>query len=598
MNTKTPSIQPVGAILTLMASYREQIQQAIGESRDVNIDQVVFLEALIDAGKVKPREIKSWVQEARRRGLQYPQLALSKQLVTSPELADMLAEQMGMPRFDEQQVVDLGQARSVPDADIHALHAIPVGNDAETDQILVVTDRVNNHLARNRMPAVLSARPEDLLFVLASPEEFSALRQRVAAREDAPDTVATQMDIRAGETQEDLAARRFVESMIQTGQQRGASDIHFQPGADYMVVRMRLNRDLLSVERVPKALQKTIISVAKNMAKMDQAETYKSQDGHIVRDFGAGPIDVRAATMRTRHGEEIELRLLDPRTRRMGLGELGIAQDRLELVTQVLSEPEGLIIVSGATGMGKTTTLYAMLEHVDDPARKIITIESPVELELANASQIEVNPKRGITFAGTVENILRNDPDIIMVGEVRRREEAEAAIAAAETGHLVLTSLHARSAVGVINRLIQRGVDKELISYALALVTHQRLVRRVCRYCAIEVPYSKTELKTMGMPAKMVDAASEKRGKVALSSANPVGCDHCIKGYDGLLGIHEVLVIDSELRGMIDQGETALKIQHVVDAREDHVTLRDDFFAKVLDGRTTLEERKRLLSLG
>jgi type II secretory ATPase GspE/PulE/Tfp pilus assembly ATPase PilB-like protein len=576
--------------------YREQILKALGDNRDVDIKQIRFLELLLAEGKLKPREIKGWVEDARKRSLPYPTLALSRGLVDQSELADLLARQFNLLRLDpSEEQIDMGRARSIKDADIHATQAIPVRYDDETQSVVVVTYLPENPKARERMPVLLSLQPEQITWALCSRDEFASLRARVAARESSEEEVI-EVDIRAGETEDDLAARHFVEGMILEGQRRRASDIHFQPGEDQMLVRMRIDKDLVNVQEVPADLQANIVSVIKNMANMDQAETYRSQDGHIIRDFGKGPIDIRAATMRTKDGEEVELRLMDPRTRRMGLDELGIAPDPKQLVTDAIRRQEGLIVVSGATGAGKTTTLYAMLEQMDDPTRKIITIEDPVELRLPNASQIEVNLKRGISFTNTVENILRNDPDIIMVGEVRKAEEALTAVAAAETGHLVLTSMHARSAAGVINRLIKMGIDPALISYALLMVTHQRLVKRLCPHCNVEVSYSREELEALGAPDSAIDKAKKNsKGKYLLRTANERGCDYCIHGYLGLLGIHEIVVIDDEIRLAIDSGSTATQIKQLLAARPEQRLLIDDFYEKVLAGLTSPEERKRLL---
>lgn len=588
---KATQMSSARAILAFM-TYREKILKAIGDRQDVDIKQVRFLELLLEEGLVREKDIKKWVDDARKRRMQYPALALSRGLLTQSRLTDLLATQYNMPRLNPSDMqIDLGYARSISDADMHELKAIPISLDEETGRFTVVTYLPQNPVAHERLPVLLGADPEKVDWALCSQEEYTELRRRVTAVEDVDEP--QQMDIRAGETEDELAARHFVENMIIEGQKRRASDIHFQPGADHMTVRMRIDKDLVTVEEVPRDLQANIVSVIKNMAGMDQAESYKSQDGHIIRDFGAGSIDIRAASARTKDGEEVTLRLMDPRTRRMGLGELGIIAEDLATVMRALESPEGLGIVSGATGAGKTTTLYAMLEQMDDPTRKIWTIEDPVELRLQNASQIEVQPKRGITFTNTVENILRNDPDIIMVGEVRKPEEAAAAVSAAETGHLVLTSMHARSAAGVINRLLKMGIDPALISYALLFVTHQRLVKRVCQHCHIDIAYSAAELEALGAPEAIVNKAKAK--KLQLKSANERGCENCIKGYKGLLGIHEIVMIDDEIKSAIDEGAGASQIKKMLAARPDQRLLIDDFFDKVVDGQTTLEERKRLL---
>lgn len=359
-----------------------------------------------------------------------------------------------------------------------------------------------------------------------------------------------------------------------------ASDIHIEPFEHEVRIKYRI--DGILVEKTPssKRLQAAIISRIKIMANMNIAERFVPQDGHIEFTGKSGRVDIRVSTVPTVFGEAVQLRLLDRTASLISLGDLGMNAQMLEGFSKCLMKTHGIVLVTGPTGSGKTTTLYAALNKIYSPAVKMITIEDPVEYQLDGINQMPVNPKRGLTFATGLRHILRHDPDIIMVGEIRDKETADISIRAALTGHLVFSTLHTNDAAGAINRLIDMGVEPFLLASSLEGVLAQRLVRKICPRC--KAPYHPDEnlLKSLNGSSKIDRGAKFYHGK---------GCDECNQtGMAGRTGIFELLRITSRLRELIANRPTT---DHIIkEAPPDHVNMVHDGIAKVLNGATTPEE--------
>jgi len=359
-----------------------------------------------------------------------------------------------------------------------------------------------------------------------------------------------------------------------------ASDIHIEPFDHEVKIKYRV--DGLLVEKTPssKRLQAAIISRVKIMASMNIAERFVPQDGHIEFMGKNGKIDIRVSTVPTVFGEAVELRLLDRSASLISLHDLGMNAHTLEGFSKCLKKTHGIVLVTGPTGSGKTTTLYAALNQIYSPSVKMITIEDPVEYQLEGINQIPVNPKRGLTFATGLRHILRHDPDIIMVGEIRDRETADIAIRAALTGHLVFSTLHTNDAAGAVNRLIDMGVEPFLLASSLEAILAQRLVRRICPKC--KEPYQPDEslLKSLNGAAKFEPGVKLYHG---------AGCNECNQtGMTGRTGIFELLRITGRLRDLIATRPTTDQITR--EAPPDHVSMVHDGIAKVLEGATTPEE--------
>ncbi len=361
-----------------------------------------------------------------------------------------------------------------------------------------------------------------------------------------------------------------------------ASDIHLEPFEKTVKVKYRIDGMLHEVSPPPKHLQQALTSRVKIMAGMNIAERFVPQDGHIDFNTARGPVDLRVSTVPTVYGESVVLRILDRATALIGLQKLGLPPRELEDLRRELDSPHGILLVTGPTGSGKSTTLYAALNHLYRPELKILTIEDPVEYRLDGVNQIPVNPKRGLTFAGGLRSILRQDPDVIMVGEIRDGETADIAIRSALTGHLVFSTLHTNDAIGAVARLIDMGVEPFLIASSLRGVLAQRLVRRLCPHCRREAQPSEAVVKRLG------HKLSEHHTFWAAT-----GCRECRDtGYQGRMGIFELITVDDRLRGAIGNRASTGKLLEVLGER--HVPMWEDGYRKAAAGQTTLEEVLRV----
>jgi general secretion pathway protein E len=369
-----------------------------------------------------------------------------------------------------------------------------------------------------------------------------------------------------------------------------ASDVHFQSYADRMQVRFRIDGILYDMDPIPRKVQEAIVSRVKIMGRMDIAERRLPQDGRATIRIGDGEVDVRISSIPTTNGERIVMRLLDKTSKVYSLGEIGLSESNLSIIREYLDYSHGIILVTGPTGSGKTTTLYAGMGEVDTTKKNVLTIEDPVEYSLPGISQVQVNVKKGLTFANGLRSFLRQDPDVMMVGEIRDLETAEVAIRAALTGHLVFSTVHTNDAASTITRMVDQGVEPYLVASSLVLVIAQRLVRTICKHCHSYSPITDewaAKLKKVGLdPAQL-------GGRIAVGR----GCDECFQsGYAGRTAIYEFLVVDEVLRTQIMEGTTASKMKrHAVE--RGMITLREDGRQKILTGQTTPDEVLRVTQL-
>ncbi|MBN1506729.1 MAG: Flp pilus assembly complex ATPase component TadA [Sedimentisphaerales bacterium] len=359
-----------------------------------------------------------------------------------------------------------------------------------------------------------------------------------------------------------------------------ASDIHIEPFDREVKIKYRIDGILVEKSPSPKRLHAAIVSRIKIMANMNIAERFIPQDGHIEFTGKNGRIDIRVSTVPTVWGEAVELRLLDKSASLIGLGELGMNPQTLEGFSKCLRKTHGIVLVTGPTGSGKTTTLYAALNRIYSPAVKMITIEDPVEYQLEGINQMPVNPKRGLTFATGLRHILRHDPDIVMVGEIRDRETADIAIRAALTGHLVFSTLHTNDAAGAVTRLIDMGVEPFLLASSLEGILAQRLVRKICPRCKEVYEPDESLLASLNGSFKIGPGAKFHHG---------AGCNECNQtGMTGRTGIFEMLRVTGHLRDLIASRPTTEQIMR--EAPADHISMVHDGIGKVLAGATTIEE--------
>ncbi|MBF0368110.1 MAG: type II secretion system ATPase GspE [Magnetococcales bacterium] len=384
------------------------------------------------------------------------------------------------------------------------------------------------------------------------------------------------------ESADDAPIIRLINALVTEAVKLNASDIHLEPYEDRLSVRFRVDGVLRKVLEPKRALAPLIASRVKVMARLDIAEKRLPQDGRISLKIAGRPVDVRVSTIPTAYGERVVMRLLDKQSGRLDLEELGTPEEMRNQLDQVIRKPNGIILVTGPTGSGKTTTLYAILKRLNKTSRNIMTVEDPIEYNLEGIGQTHVNTKVDLTFARGLRAILRQDPDIVMVGEIRDLETARIAVQASLTGHLVLSTLHTNSAIGAVARLKDMGVEPYLLSSSLLGVLAQRLVRLLCPHCKTPHPASDAELRSLGVSVEEISTLYRSQG-----------CDVCARtGFVGRSGIYELVILDDVMRGKIHDGAGEHSL--TAHARTFSKSLWDDGLRLLQEGRTTAKEVLRV----
>jgi general secretion pathway protein E len=399
------------------------------------------------------------------------------------------------------------------------------------------------------------------------------------------------------DTNDEAPIIRWVNSLLFLAVKERASDIHIEPGEKDVKVRYRVDGMLREVKHAPRKFLASILARVKIMAGLNIAEKRLPQDGRIRRKIAGKDIDMRVATAPTAGGERVTIRLLDRTSVLLGLPDIGMATDTLKLIRGIIARPHGILLVTGPTGSGKTTTLYACLSEINSPDLNILTVEDPVEYQLEGISQTQVNPKIDLTFATGLRSFLRHDPDVIMVGEIRDPETAEVAITASLTGHLVLSTVHTNDTAGGITRLVDMGIEPFLVASSLVGLMAQRLVRRPCKDCAEAVVPTDEVIRELGLEPDIFRAGGYELPEVKGARQIPVGtvlhtrgCKVCLDtGYSGRTGIYEMLMVDDAVRSLTLQKADAASIRRAATDRG-MVTLRMDGARKVMQGMTTPED--------
>jgi general secretion pathway protein E len=398
---------------------------------------------------------------------------------------------------------------------------------------------------------------------------------------------------------------RWVNSLLFNAAKERASDIHVEPGEKYVVVRNRIDGVLYEVKQAHKGYLPSIVARVKIMAGLNIAEKRLPQDGRIRRKIAGRDIDMRVATIPTARGERVTIRLLDRTAVLLDLADIGMGPDHLEQIHELITRPHGILLVTGPTGSGKTTTLYSALSKINSPDKNILTVEDPVEYQLEGISQVQVNPKIELTFAAGLRSFLRHDPDVIMVGEIRDLETAEIAIQASLTGHLVFSTIHTNDAAGGITRLVDMGVEPFLVASSLSGLLAQRLVRRLCGECRELYQPSVDEIRNLGMEPEAFYAGAippHPRGERDGDPPSPghafrakvKGCSACLgTGYSGRVGIYELLMLEDNLRNLALKNTDAVTIKRAA-VNQGMRTLRDDGARKVVAGITSIAEVMRV----
>lgn len=383
-----------------------------------------------------------------------------------------------------------------------------------------------------------------------------------------------------------LPITEIVNEIIYIAAQAGASDIHFDPTETTVKVRFRIDGVLIDYVLIPEAIRKNLIARLKIISGMDITESRLPQDGAIKTTIKDINLDMRVSSLPTNEGEKIVIRILDYSTSMKGLNALGLTSNNLKKIEKLIKEPNGIILVTGATGSGKSTTVYAMLQTLNTSEVNLVTVEDPVEMNIAGMNQIQVNSEIGLTFAEVLRSILRQDPDIIMIGEIRDDETAKIAVRASITGHLVLSTLHTNNALNTIERLRDMDVETYLLASSLNGIVSQKLARKICPHCMKKRP-------AIDYEKKLIKA---NLGIDITELAYAEGCSECVGGYKGRIAIHEVLVISQEIRDAISNGMPKEELRKLV-YKGDTTTLLQDGLQKVLQNITTIEEILRLVEL-
>ncbi len=377
-----------------------------------------------------------------------------------------------------------------------------------------------------------------------------------------------------------------VNDILVDAAKKGASDIHFDPYEKYMLIRIRIDGDLFDYAKVPNNIRNYLITRIKTISKMNITETRKPQDGAIKATLQGIDLDLRVSSLPVSHGEKVVIRILDYSMSLAGIEELGFSEENYKKLLEMISVPNGIVLVTGATGSGKSTTVYSVLQHLNKSTTNIITVEDPIEMDIKGINQVQVNSQIGLTFASALRSILRQDPNIIMIGEIRDTETAKIAVRASITGHLVLSTVHTNNSLNTIERLIDMEVPKYLLASALEGIVSQKLARKLCQNCM-------TKRKTTDYEKEIFRASLNKEVDEIYDAE---GCEQCHNGYSGRIAIQEVLLINQDIRDALSENVPKEKLRDMVYG-SDVTTLLQDGLNKVVEGKTTFSEIIKLIAL-
>jgi len=548
---------------------------------------------LIARGLLAPEQLDAALEEQQQTHRSLGRILIDKNLVTEAGLVSTLATQLGLEYVDvADYAVDPSATTLISDALARRYQALPIG--WQDGRLLVAMADPSNVFAVDDIRTITGAEVKMVVStrasILAAIDKYHRLdtdAESISAQ--ASSTFEAEDDLTSvREVTEDAPIVKLVNLLITQAVQDRASDIHIEPGEHDLRVRYRIDGVLHEVMRPPKNIQSGIISRLKIMADINIAERRVPQDGRISATIGGRAIDLRVATLPTVFGEKVVMRILDKSTALLRLDDLGFLSANLQRFEQAYRRPYGTILVTGPTGSGKSTTLYATLNIVNDESKNVITVEDPVEYRVAGINQVQVNTKAGLTFAAALRSILRSDPDIVLVGEIRDRETATIAVEAALTGHLVLSTLHTNDASSTPTRLVEMGVEPFLVASALDCIVAQRLARRLCQKCRQAYEASPAELLAAGWDESEIEDLPEL--------FRPIGCQACGKtGFFGRFALHEVLLVSEDVeRLIVDRGHSE-DIKKVA-AAQGMLTLRQAGLIQVRAGVTSLEEILRVVA--
>jgi type IV pilus assembly protein PilB len=544
-------------------------------------------ELLVDQGLLTPEQLDNALAAQRRQHRPLGQVVLSLGFVDERALAAVLSVQFNVPQVDFSRArVEKEALALIPESYAREHTILPIR--LEKDELEVATLDPGDLalfaelkvLTRKRIKPLLGVRSEIEQAITQSYKLRSGVDRHVKSFEES--LQPSRAVRRLAEVRQDAPVVQIVDLIIAEGAGERASDIHIEPQQDHLRVRFRIDGVLHDATRLPATLAAPITSRVKLLANLDIVDRRHSQDGQIQTSVDGRPLDIRVGTIETIWGEKVVLRLLERSRSILGLDTLGLAPAAMETFRRLIHSPYGMILVTGPTGSGKTTTLYSALNELDHSERNIMTIEDPVEYTFEGVNQIQINRLAGITFANGLRAILRQDPDAILVGEIRDKETAEISVQSALTGHLVLSSLHATDAIGAIYRFLEMGIEPFMVTSAVTGVLAQRLVRRICPQCT--APYE---------PAAEELSFYQTLGGEGLTFQRGNGCAFCAHtGFHGRIGVFEVLRLSDGIKRLLVR-DASPEVLRAMAAGEGMTTLRSAGLAKIDEGLTTIAEVMR-----
>jgi type IV pilus assembly protein PilB len=545
-----------------------------------------IIDLLLKESLVTLEQVAKAKEEVKRTGIKLEKALEKLGFITEEDIAKAKADAMGVPYMNlEDYVIDLSLTKLIPESVANKYKAVPLFKIMDSLTVAMIDPKDIEALDNIRLIAKVSNVEPVLVSARSISQVLDVYYGEGNSVEEIVKSIQNKKSFAAKgdliETAEEAPIIKLVNILITDAVKERVSDIHIEPEIEVLRVRFRVDGILHEVHSLPKKLSNAIISRIKILSDIDIAENRRPQDGKIRVKLENKDLDIRVSTFPTVHGENVVMRLLDRSSILLGLKDLGFTTGNLEIFSKMIQQSNGIILVTGPTGSGKTTTLYSALSTISTMEKNIITIEDPVEYELALIRQTQVNPKAEVTFANGLRSILRQDPDVIMVGEIRDKETAEVAIQASLTGHLVFSTLHTNDAPSSLTRLLDMGLEPFLISSSLILIVAQRLVRKICPKCKEEYSPHAAVLKDLGL-----DSLTKLfRGQ---------GCDNCKNsGFLGRIGIFEVLVLNEAMRKMVEEKASADMIKKKA-IESGMKSLREDGLDKARAGLTTIEEILRV----
>ena len=575
-------------------TVQEELDAPVVQSTAGPRNRLRLGELLLSEGLVTEDQLMLALDEQKRSGERLGRILVSNRIITESQLVRALAKHYAIDFIDlDETLIDPGAARMIKESFARRYQALGIGWD--DDRLVVAMANPSDVLAIDDIRSLTGA---DLKPVMSEPgqltraidktwrsaTEAEAMLRLASDQADEDDSLA-----KVKEAAEDAPVIQFVNELIIRAVNDRASDLHLEPGEHELRVRFRIDGVLQDVMQVPRGIQNAVISRLKIMGDLNIAERRVPQDGRVSLHLSGTSVDLRLVTLPTSQGESVVIRILDRGNGVINIADLGFHSGTMERYETCYRRPWGAVLVTGPTGSGKSTTLYATLSELNDPNRSIITVEDPIEYQMAGVKQVQVNRKAGLSFPNALRSILRADPDVVLIGEIRDQETATIAVEAALTGHVVLSTLHTNDAASTPARLLDMGVEPFLVTSAVSCVLAQRLVRRLCDKC--KAPYTPTEADLLG--AGWSDIADRIDGEIGFFK--PVGCGSCAKsGYRGRFAVQEVMPMSEEIAALVLKRGTSDDVRRLA-VEQGMVPLRQDGVRKVAAGLTTFDELARVV---